>query len=52
MSDPHREQHERSISRMSVIAFFLAALVALVSIIYTRPLPVDDSPPPKVTSPR
>jgi hypothetical protein len=52
MSDPDREQRERSIARMSMIAFFLAALVALVSIIYSRPLPVDDSPPPKATTPR
>lgn len=49
MSDPDRD---RSISRMGMIAFILAALVGLISIIYVRPMPVDDSPPPKATTPR
>jgi hypothetical protein len=37
---------------MSMIAFILAALAAMISIIYVRPLPVTDEAPPKVTSPK
>jgi hypothetical protein len=48
MSDPDRD---RSIRRMSMIAFFLAALAGLLAILLGRPTPVDDTPP-KVTSPR
>ncbi len=40
MSDPN---HERGMNRMSLIVFFLAALVALLSIIYVRPTPAQDS---------
>jgi hypothetical protein len=53
MSDPDRElreRRERSIGTMSMIAFILAALAGLISIIYVRPMPADD--PPKVTSPK
>jgi hypothetical protein len=50
MSDPDRERRERSINRMSMIAFVLAAIATLISIIYVRPMPADD--PPKVTSPK
>jgi hypothetical protein len=52
MSDPDRdrERRERSIARMTMIAFVLAAVAALLSIIYVRPMPADD--PPKVTSPK
>jgi hypothetical protein len=46
-----REQRERSIGTMSMIAFILAALAALISIVYVRPLPIADEPP-KVTSPK
>ena len=52
MSDPDRERRERSIGRMSMIAFILAALAALISIVYVRPLPIADDPPrsqPEVT---
>jgi hypothetical protein len=51
MSDPDRERRERSINRMTMIAFILAALAALISIVYVRPLPIADEPP-KVTSPK
>jgi hypothetical protein len=52
MSDPDRERRERSIGTMTMIAFILAALAALISIIYVRPLPIADETPPKVTSPK
>ena len=52
MSDPDRDRRERSINRMTIIAFILAALLGLISIIYVRPLPVDDSPTPKLTTPK
>ncbi len=51
MSDPDRDRQERSIGRMTMIAFILAALAGLVSIIYVRPMPIADDPP-KVTSPK
>ena len=51
MSDPDRERRERSINRMTMIAFVLAALAALVSIIYVRPMPVADEPP-RASSPK
>ncbi|MBX9777073.1 MAG: hypothetical protein K2Y71_22060 [Xanthobacteraceae bacterium] len=51
MSDPDRERRERSIGTMSMIAFILAALAGLISIVYVRPLPIADDPP-KVTSPK
>jgi hypothetical protein len=51
MSDPDRERRERSIGTMSMIAFVLAAIAALISIVYVRPLPITDDPP-KVTSPK
>lgn len=31
-------------NRMSLIIFFLAALVALLSILYARPVPAQDAP--------
>ena len=52
MSDPDRERQDRSISRMTMIAFILAAVAALLSIIYVRPMPIADEPPPKVTEPK
>ena len=52
MSDPDRDRQERSVNRMTMIAFILAAIAGLISIIYVRPLPVDDSPTPKVTTPK
>ena len=42
MSDPN---HHRSMNRMWMIAFILAAIVALLSIIYVRPAPAQDAPP-------
>jgi len=51
MSDPDRERRERSINRMTMIAFVLAAVAALLSIIYVRPLPIADEPP-KAASPK
>jgi hypothetical protein len=51
MSDPDRQRRERSINRMTMIAFVLAALAALISIIYVRPMPVADEPP-KAASPK
>ena len=42
---PDRERRERSIGTMSMIAFILAALAALLSIIYVRPTPAQDAPP-------
>jgi hypothetical protein len=51
MSDPDRDRQERSINRMTMIAFVLAAIAALVSIIYVRPMPIADEPP-KATSPK
>ena len=41
MSDPN---HDRSMNRMSMIAFILAAIVGLLSIIYVRPTPAQDAP--------
>jgi hypothetical protein len=41
MSDPN---HHRSMNRMWMIAFVLAAIVALLSIIYVRPTPAQDAP--------
>ena len=41
MSDPN---HDRSMNRMSMIVFILAAIVALLSIIYVRPAPAQDAP--------
>ena len=52
MSDPDRERQDRSINRMTMIAFILAAVAALLSIIYVRPMPIADESPPKVTSPK
>ena len=51
MSDADRQRRERSINRMTMIAFVLAALAALISIIYVRPMPVADEPP-KAASPK
>ena len=51
MSDPDRDRQERSISRMTMIAFILAAIAGLISIVYVRPLPIADDPP-KATSPK
>jgi hypothetical protein len=51
MTDPDRDRRERSINRMTMIAFALAALTALLSIIYVRPMPIADEPP-KATSPK
>jgi hypothetical protein len=48
MSDPNRDR-DRSIGTMSMIAFILAALAALISIIYVRPTPAQDTPPPVIT---
>jgi hypothetical protein len=48
MTDPNRERHERSISRMSLIAFILAAIAGLLSILYVRPLPASYEPPPAI----
>jgi hypothetical protein len=42
MSDPN---HHRSMNRMSMIVFILAAIVVLLSIIYVRPAPAQDAPP-------
>jgi hypothetical protein len=41
MSDPDRD---RSINRMTWIAFILMAIAGLVSIIYARPVPAQDAP--------
>lgn len=41
MSDPN---HGRSMNRMYMIAFILAAIVGLLSIIYVRPTPAQDAP--------
>jgi hypothetical protein len=51
MSDPDRDRRERSINRMTMIAFVLAAVAALLSIIYVRPLPIADEPP-RAASPK
>lgn len=51
MSDPDRERRERSINRLTMIAFILAALAALISIFYVRPMPVADEPP-RASSPK
>ena len=51
MTDPDRDRRERSINRMTMIAFVLAALAALLSIIYVRPMPIADDPP-KTASPK
>ncbi len=51
MSDPDRDRRERGINRMTMIAFVLAALAALISIVYVRPMPVSDEPP-RVASPK
>ena len=48
MSDPNRDR-DRSIGRMSMIAFVLAALAALLSIIYVRPTPAQDAPTSVIT---
>jgi hypothetical protein len=48
MSDPNREQQDRSINRMTMIAFILAAIAGLLSIIYVRPMPIADEPPPAI----
>ena len=45
MSDPDRERRQRSINRMAMVAFILAGLAILLSIIYVRPLPIADEPP-------
>lgn len=42
MSDPDRERRQRSISRMSMIAFVLAFIALLLGIIYNRPTPALD----------
>ena len=47
MSDPDRDR-DRSIGTMSMIAFILAALAGLISIIYVRPTPAQDAPPPEI----
>ena len=49
MSDPNRDRHERSINSMTWIAFILAALAGLISIIYVRPTPAQDAPPSEIT---
>ena len=41
MSDPN---HHRSMNRMSMIVFILAAIVALLSIVYVRQAPAQDAP--------
>ena len=51
MSDPDRDRQERGINRMTMIAFILAALAGLLSIIYVRPMPIADEPP-RATSPK
>ena len=48
MTDPNRDRHERSIHRMSWIAFILAAVAGLISIIYVRPLSTAEEPPPAI----
>ena len=48
MSDPDRD---RGIRRMSMIAFILAALAGLLSILYVRPVPAHDAPPEITRSP-
>ena len=50
MSDPNRDR-DRSIGTMSMIAFILAALAGLISIIYIRPTPAQDAPPVITRSP-
>jgi hypothetical protein len=40
ISDPN---HERAMNRMSMIVFILAAIVALLSILYVRPVPAQDA---------
>ena len=42
MTDPDRDRRERSISRMSWIAFILAFLVLLLGVVYNRPAPGAD----------
>ena len=49
MSDPNRDRHERGINSMTWIAFILAALAGLISIIYVRPTPAQDVPQPMIT---
>jgi hypothetical protein len=49
MSDPNRDRHERSINSMTWIAFVLAAIAGLISIIYVRPTPAQDVPQPMIT---
>jgi hypothetical protein len=41
MSDPN---HHRSMNRMSMIVFVLAAIVVLLSIVYVRQAPAQDAP--------
>ena len=48
MTDPDRDRQERSIQRMTWIAFFLAAIAGLISIIYVRPLSTADESPPAI----
>jgi hypothetical protein len=48
MTDPNRDRHERSIHRMTWIAFILAAVAGLISIIYVRPLSTAEEPPPAI----
>jgi len=47
MSDPDRDR-DRSINTMTWIAFVLAAVAGLISIIYVRPQPIADEPPPAI----
>jgi hypothetical protein len=42
MSDPN---HDRGMNRMYMIAFILAAIMGLLSILYVRPVPAQDAPP-------
>ena len=49
MSDPNRDRHERSINSMTWIAFILAAIAGLISIIYVRPAPAQDASPTMLT---
>ncbi len=41
MSDPDQD---RNINRLSWIAFILAGIVGLLSIIFVRPVPAQDAP--------
>jgi hypothetical protein len=51
MTDPDRQRRERSINTMTKVAFVLAAIAALLSIIYVRPMPATDDTP-RATGPK